>query len=129
MFNFTPFEKVQLCSHFVSHFVQVKVVIVGQDPYFNPGQGEGLCFSVKKGVTIPPSLNRIYKVIAATVPGFKIPKHGSLEAWAKQGILMINATYVLPKLEANNKNGKQQTKIKNKNFSSVVQSFIHYFLG
>lgn len=51
-FNFTPYDK-------------VKVVIIGQDPYFNPNQGEGLCFSVKKGVAIPPSLNRIYKVLIA----------------------------------------------------------------
>jgi len=78
-FNFTPYDK-------------VKVVIIGQDPYFNPNQGEGLCFSVKKGVAIPPSLNRIYKVLAKTVPDFKIPKHGSLESWANQGVLLLNAT-------------------------------------
>jgi len=78
-FNFTPLDK-------------VKVVIIGQDPYFNPGQANGLCFSVKRGVKVPPSLARIYQVLSNIIPGFTKPKHGSLEEWALQGVLLLNAT-------------------------------------
>eukprot|EP00462_Mataza_sp_D1_P023541 CAMPEP_0175144726 /NCGR_PEP_ID=MMETSP0087-20121206/14315_1 /TAXON_ID=136419 /ORGANISM="Unknown Unknown, Strain D1" /LENGTH=291 /DNA_ID=CAMNT_0016429273 /DNA_START=81 /DNA_END=953 /DNA_ORIENTATION=- len=70
----------------------VKVVIIGQDPYFNPNQGHGLCFSVNKGIKIPPSLNRIYKEIAANYPDWKHPNHGYLLEWAKRGVLLLNAT-------------------------------------
>lgn len=80
---------------------KIKIVIIGQDPYFNPGQAEGLCFSVKKGVTIPPSLNRIYKVVQKNIPSFKIPKHGSLMEWAERGVLMLNATLTVDKGNAN----------------------------
>ncbi len=69
---------------------QVKVVILGQDPYHGPGQAHGLSFSVQHGVKIPPSLRNIYKELAADV-GFHIPNHGNLEAWTKQGILLLNA--------------------------------------
>ena len=70
---------------------QVKVVIVGQDPYHGPGQAEGLSFSVKRGIKTPPSLKNIYKELALDV-GVKIPDHGSLFGWAKQGVLLLNAT-------------------------------------
>lgn len=111
-------------------------MILGQDPYFNPGQvplclsheseqtnqttshrktnkpslcvtsstwllfvlwyfqAHGLCFSVKRGVPVPPSLKRIYKVLERDIPGFRSPSHGCLEEWARQGVLLINATYV-----------------------------------
>eukprot|EP01125_Pyxidicula_operculata_P014359 TRINITY_DN4779_c0_g1_i1.p1 TRINITY_DN4779_c0_g1~~TRINITY_DN4779_c0_g1_i1.p1 ORF type:complete len:666 (+),score=93.69 TRINITY_DN4779_c0_g1_i1:21-2018(+) len=71
---------------------QVKAVIIGQDPYFNEDQAHGLCFSVRKGVKIPPSLSRIYNVLEKTIPGWKRPNHGCLEEWAKQGVLLLNAT-------------------------------------
>ena len=70
---------------------QTKVVIIGQDPYHGPGQANGLCFSVNKGVAIPPSLQNIYKAIANDY-GYTMPKHGDLSSWAKQGVLMLNAT-------------------------------------
>jgi len=76
-FNFTPFDK-------------VKVVILGQDPYHGKGQAMGLCFSVKKGVKVPRSLNRIYKELQADI-GIKIPNHGDLSKWAYQGVFMPNA--------------------------------------
>ena len=72
-------------------FEQVKVVILGQDPYHNPGQANGLCFSVRKGVTFPPSLVNIFKEIKDDL-GKDIPPHGSLEHWANQGVLLLNAT-------------------------------------
>lgn len=74
----------------------VKVVIMGQDPYKNPGEAHGLSFSVRKGKKIPPSLINIYKEIKRTYQDdFIIPKHGYLENWAKQGVLLLNATLTL----------------------------------
>lgn len=71
-------------------FEQVKVVILGQDPYHGPNQAHGLCFSVKPGIKPPPSLMNIYKELQADL-GIVPPKHGYLESWAKQGILMLNS--------------------------------------
>jgi len=72
-------------------FDQVKVVILGQDPYHGPGQAHGLCFSVNDGVDFPPSLRNIFKEIQADT-GATIPTSGNLERWAKQGVLLLNAT-------------------------------------
>lgn len=72
-------------------FEQVKVVIIGQDPYHGSGQANGLCFSVREGVTMPPSLKNIFKEIQSDL-GKPIPKNGELERWAKQGVLLLNAT-------------------------------------
>lgn len=72
-------------------FEQVKVVIIGQDPYHGPGQANGLCFSVRDGVTMPPSLKNIFKEIQNDL-GKPMPKNGELERWAKQGVLLLNAT-------------------------------------
>ncbi len=69
---------------------QVKIVILGQDPYHGPDQAHGLCFSVQPGVKIPPSLRNIFKELAADIPSFSVPSHGCLVDWAKQGILMLN---------------------------------------
>ena len=70
-------------------FKDVKAVIIGQAPYHGAGQAHGLCFSVKKGVDIPPSLNNIYKELKSDL-GIEPPGHGYLEDWAKQGVLMLN---------------------------------------
>ena len=69
---------------------RLKVVILGQDPYHNPGQAHGLSFSVPDGVTPPPSLLNIYKEIAADI-GLQLPRKGNLEKWAEQGVLLLNA--------------------------------------
>lgn len=69
---------------------QVKVVILGQDPYHNPGEAMGLSFSVPKGTRIPPSLKNIYKEIQRDL-GIEIPNHGDLTAWANQGVFLLNA--------------------------------------
>lgn len=71
-------------------FDQVKVVILGQDPYHNPGEAMGLSFSVPKGTAIPPSLRNIYKEIKDDL-GHEPPKHGDLSAWAQQGVFLLNA--------------------------------------
>lgn len=72
-------------------FDKVKVVIIGQDPYHGPGQANGLCFSVRDGVPMPPSLKNIFKEIQNDL-GKPIPKSGDLERWANQGVLLLNAT-------------------------------------
>ena len=82
-FNLTPVE-------------EVKVVILGQDPYHGPNQAHGLSFSVQKGVKIPPSLQNIYKELQQDI-GFKIPSHGNLSSWASQGVLLLNAILTVKK--------------------------------
>lgn len=76
-FNSTPFDK-------------VKAVILGQDPYHNPGEAMGLSFSVPKGVRVPPSLQNIYKELNADL-GIAVPNHGDLSAWAHHGVFLLNA--------------------------------------
>jgi uracil-DNA glycosylase len=72
-------------------FDQVKVVILGQDPYHGPGQANGLCFSVREGIRMPPSLINIFKEIHNDL-GIPMPRSGDLERWARQGVLLLNAT-------------------------------------
>ena len=78
----------------------VKAVILGQDPYHNVGQAHGLCFSVKKGVDIPPSLVNIYKELHDDL-GCTIPNHGCLTKWAEQGVLMLNTVLTVRAHQAN----------------------------
>ena len=72
-------------------FEDVRVVIMGQDPYINADQAHGLCFSVQHGQKVPPSLVNIYKELAEDIPGFVTPVHGCLQGWADQGVLLLNA--------------------------------------
>lgn len=73
-----------------TEFDDVKVVILGQDPYHGPNQAHGLCFSVLPGVKTPPSLVNMYKELAQDIDGFQIPNHGHLKSWADQGVLLLN---------------------------------------
>jgi len=86
-------------------FNKVKVVIVGQDPYHEPGQAHGLCFSVNDGVPIPPSLVNIYKEIEDDL-GIPAPRSGDLTRWAKQGVLLLNATLTVQAHHAGSHQGK-----------------------
>ncbi len=86
-------------------FNQIKVVIIGQDPYHGPNQAHGLCFSVNKGIAIPPSLRNIYKELHTDI-GFDIPSHGYLQSWAKQGVLMINSVLTVNQGQAASHQGK-----------------------
>ncbi len=86
-------------------FHAVKVVIIGQDPYHNLGQANGLCFSVNEGIKIPPSLANIYKEIAEDL-GKPIPKSGNLEHWSHQGVLLLNATLTVRAHNAGSHQGK-----------------------
>lgn len=70
---------------------KLKVVILGQDPYHGPGEAMGLCFSVPKGITIPPSLKNIYKELQRCF-GYPVPAHGDLSHWSEQGVLLLNAS-------------------------------------
>ena len=81
-------------------FNQVKVVIIGQDPYHEPNQAHGLCFSVLDGVKQPKSLENIFKELQTDL-GYPYPKSGNLTSWAEQGVLLLNATLTVRKGEAN----------------------------
>jgi len=78
-------------AFWITPFTEVKVVIIGQDPYHGPNQAHGLSFSVQKGVATPPSLQNIYKELATDIPGFTIQRSGELTHWAEQGVLLLNA--------------------------------------
>lgn len=86
-------------------FADTKVVIIGQDPYHEPNQAHGLCFSVKKGNPPPPSLINIYKELNQDI-GFVIPNHGELTEWAKQGVLLLNTVLTVRQGFANSHKGK-----------------------
>lgn len=97
-------------------FDKVKVVILGQDPYHEPGQAHGLCFSVQQGVSFPPSLQNIFKEIRAD-EGYEPLKDGNLERWANQGVLLLNATLTVRAHQA----GSHQ----NKGWESFTDAAIH----
>ena len=78
----------------------VKVVILGQDPYHGPEQAHGLCFSVLPGIKIPPSLRNMYKELSTDIDGFAAPDHGYLIEWAQQGILMLNTVLTVEQAKA-----------------------------
>jgi len=90
--KFTPYEK-------------VKAVILGQDPYHQPGQAHGLCFSVQKGVPQPPSLVNIFKELQDDL-GVVPPNHGNLESWAQQGVMLLNTVLTVRQNQANSHKGK-----------------------
>lgn len=90
--KFTPYEK-------------VKAVILGQDPYHQPGQAHGLCFSVQKGVPKPPSLVNIFKELQSDL-GIVPPSHGNLESWANNGVMLLNTVLTVRRSSANSHAGK-----------------------
>lgn len=100
---FPPQEELFTAFH-LTPLSEVKVVILGQDPYHNPGQAHGLSFSVKKGVEIPPSLRNMYLELEQEF-GYPIPEHGCLEAWAEQGVLMLNTVLTVRAHQANSLRG------------------------
>ena len=84
---------------------EVKVVILGQDPYHEPGQAQGLSFSVPRGMKQPPSLVNIFKEMQADL-GIRPPDHGCLEGWAREGVLLLNAVLTVREHQANSHRGK-----------------------
>ena len=87
-------------------YEDIKVVIIGQDPYHEPGQAHGMAFSVKPGIEPPPSLKNIYKELSTDIEGFKIPSDGYLQKWAEQGVLLLNAVLTVRAHQANSHKGK-----------------------
>jgi len=87
---YPPHEEVFAALHLTS-FTDTRVIILGQDPYHGPKQAHGLCFSVRHGVPIPPSLRNIHQELHDDI-GIHIPEHGSLEKWAANGVLLLNTT-------------------------------------
>jgi len=81
-------------------FDKIKVVILGQDPYHGEGQAHGLSFSVQQGVKIPPSLRNIYKELETDIKEFTMPDHGNLQAWAEQGVLLLNTVLTVEQGQA-----------------------------
>ena len=100
---FPPKEKL-FRAYSLCPYEKLKVVILGQDPYHNFGQAQGLSFSVGKGIPFPPSLQNIFKELQEDI-GCKIPKSGELDAWAKQGVLLLNTVLTVRAHEANSHRG------------------------
>ena len=101
---YPPHEEVFAALH-LTPYASTRVLILGQDPYHGPGQAHGLCFSVRHGVRVPPSLANIPRELHDDV-GVPIPDHGSLEAWARQGVLLLNATLTVRAGQAGSHQGK-----------------------
>lgn len=87
-----PSEEERFSAYKLTPPDQIKVVILGQDPYHGSNQANGLAFSVHKNIPIPPSLRNIYKELADDIKGFVIPEHGSLVDWARQGVFLLNTS-------------------------------------
>ena len=101
---YPPHDEVFAALH-LTPYAETRVLILGQDPYHGPGQAHGLCFSVREGVAVPPSLANIRKELAADL-GVATPTHGNLEAWARQGVLLLNATLTVRAGQAGSHQGK-----------------------
>jgi len=85
---------------------RLRVVIIGQDPYHGSGQAHGLCFSVRKGIAVPPSLKNMHKELKTDYPSFNPPKHGDLTGWAENGVLLINTSLTVRSGSAGSHAGK-----------------------
>jgi uracil-DNA glycosylase len=101
---FPPAEEVFAALH-QTPYASVKVVILGQDPYHGPGQAHGLCFSVRRGVAIPPSLRNIYTELRDDL-GIAPPRHGNLDAWTRQGVLLLNTSLTVRAHQAASHHGR-----------------------
>ena len=101
---FPPENEVFAALHETSH-AATKVVILGQDPYHGAGQAHGLCFSVRHGVRVPPSLQNIFKELREDL-GVEVPRHGNLTSWAHQGVLLLNTTLTVREGQAGSHQGK-----------------------
>ncbi|MFI4847353.1 MAG: uracil-DNA glycosylase [Candidatus Makana argininalis] len=106
-----------------TNFENIKVVILGQDPYCNFNQANGLAFSVNKGIIIPPSLKNIYKELHQDVNNFNIPKHGCLKSWSDQGVLLLNSI-----LTVEHKKPNSHANIGWEIFTDIIIKIINYHL-
>ncbi len=101
---FPPHDEVFAALH-LTPYATTRVLILGQDPYHGPGQAHGLCFSVRRGVRVPPSLVNIHQELESDL-GLPAPDHGNLEAWARQGVLLLNTTLTVRSGQAASHQGK-----------------------
>ena len=101
---YPPSADVYAALH-LTPFAEVSVLIVGQDPYHGPGQAHGLCFSVRHGVAIPPSLMNIFKELRSDLD-LQPVRHGNLESWARQGVLLLNTTLTVRAHTPNSHQGR-----------------------
>jgi uracil-DNA glycosylase len=101
---FPPPAEVFAALH-LTPYAEVKALVLGQDPYHGPNQAHGLCFSVRRGVALPPSLENIFTELEADL-GIPRPDHGCLEHWARQGVLLLNATLTVRARQAASHQGK-----------------------
>lgn len=101
---YPPHDEVFAALH-LTPYADVKAVILGQDPYHGPNQAHGLCFSVRPGIALPPSLQNVFKELEQDL-GCTPPNHGSLDHWAKQGVLLLNATLTVRRSRAASHQGK-----------------------
>ena len=101
---FPPADEVFAALH-QTPYASVKVVILGQDPYHGPGQAHGLCFSVRRGVPVPPSLRNIYTELHDDL-GITPPRHGNLDAWTRQGVLLLNTSLTVRAHQAASHHGR-----------------------
>lgn len=101
---YPPHEQVFACLH-LTPYADTRVLVLGQDPYHGPRQAHGLCFSVTRGTAIPPSLQNIYAELRDDL-GIEPPAHGNLEAWARQGVLLLNTTLTVRAGQAASHQGK-----------------------
>lgn len=101
---YPPHDEVFAALH-LTPFADVKAVILGQDPYHGPNQAHGLCFSVRQGITPPPSLQNIFKELEQDL-GYAPPPHGDLRHWARQGVLLLNASLTVRQGRAASHQGK-----------------------
>lgn len=114
---FPPADDVFTALHLTPH-ADVKVVILGQDPYHGAGQAHGLCFSVRRGVTIPPSLRNVYQELRNDL-GVPTPSHGNLEDWARRGVLLLNTTLTVRSGQAASHQGKGWERFTDRVISTV----------
>ncbi|GAC26048.1 MAG: uracil-DNA glycosylase [Alteromonadaceae bacterium] len=103
-----------------TEFNQIKVVILGQDPYHGPNQAHGLSFSVQKGVKTPPSLKNMYKALQHDFPDYILPEHGCLQSWAEQGVFLLNTVLTVEQGKAHS-----HAKIGWERFSDKVIALIN----
>lgn len=126
-----PSKELRLASMCYFKPCETRVVIIGQDPYISPEQPIGLSFSVPKGVTIPPSLKNIYKELETDIIGFKVPLHGNLTEWTKQGVLLLNASLTVVE-RLSNSHQKIWNKFMRKfleNFSEENPNVVYILMG
>jgi len=114
---FPPADDVFAALH-LTPYVDVKVVILGQDPYHGAGQAHGLCFSVRRGVPVPPSLRNVYQELRDDL-GVTTPSHGNLERWARQGVLLLNTTLTVRSGQAASHQGKGWERFTDRVISTV----------